>query len=188
MAFRVDGPEAGVGLLSRHPIVEVTRFDLPPRNLALHAVVEVEGTLLHVLVVHLSPNRALSTPPPHTAAVARLSYALRAAEVQRVLDELRDVTGPRLVLCDCNMTETSAAYAHMATVLRDSFHEAGWGLGLTSEGPGVPLLVQRVDYVWHSPELTAETARVGPAGGSDHRPVVARLALAPTPNPKHASD
>lgn len=30
MAFRVDGPEAGVALLSRYPIIEVTRFALPP--------------------------------------------------------------------------------------------------------------------------------------------------------------
>lgn len=134
-----------------------------------------------MLVVHLSPNRALRTPPPHTAAVARRSYMLRAAESQRVLDELRDVTEPRLVLCDCNMTETSAAYAAMTTELRDSFHEMGWGLGLTSKGPGMPLLVQRVDYVWFSPELTVETAIVGSGGGSDHRPVVARLALTPTP-------
>ncbi len=177
MVFRVDEPEAGVALLSRYPIMQVTRFALPPRNLALHAVVDVAGTPLHVLVVHLSPNRALRTLSPDIAPVAREYYQLKATEVQLVLAELREVQGPHLVLCDCNLTETSAAYAQLAAVVQDSFQEAGWGLGLTSQGPGLPLRVQRIDYIWHSPDLVIETAYVGPAAGSDHRSVVAHLRL-----------
>lgn len=180
MAFRVDQPEAGVALLSRYPIMQATRFPLPPRNLALHAVVDVSGTRVHVLVVHLSPNRAFRTLSPDIATAARHYYLLKKAEVQLVLAELRGLEGPHLVLCDCNLTETSAAYAQLATVVEDSFQEAGWGLGLTSEGPGLPLRVQRIDYIWHSPDLVIDTAYVGPAGGSDHRSVVAQLRLSTT--------
>jgi vancomycin resistance protein VanJ len=35
---------------------------------------------------------------------------------------------------------------------------------------------QRYDYIWHTAELQALDASVGSDGGSDHLPVVARLA------------
>jgi endonuclease/exonuclease/phosphatase (EEP) superfamily protein YafD len=65
--------------------------------------------------------------------------------------------------------------------LRDSYQEVGWGFGHTypttpqSFGISVPLL--RIDYVFHSAELVALRARVGPDGGSDHLPVVADLSI-----------
>jgi endonuclease/exonuclease/phosphatase (EEP) superfamily protein YafD len=37
--FHKPGNEAGVGLFSRYPITAATGFPLPPRNLALHAIV-----------------------------------------------------------------------------------------------------------------------------------------------------
>jgi vancomycin resistance protein VanJ len=36
--------------------------------------------------------------------------------------------------------------------------------------------VARVDYIWHTPDLVALEAWVGADAGSDHLPVLARLA------------
>lgn len=176
-AFRVDGPYAGVGILSRYPITQVTRFALPPRDLALRVVLDVAGTPLHVLVVHFSANRAFTTPLPRLAEVTSQHYTRQADEVQRVIAELQSVRSPHLVLCDCNLSETSQAYAELANTLHDSFREAGWGLGLTLRAKGVPFAVERIDYIWHSPDIAATYAYVGPDGGSDHGSVIARLRI-----------
>jgi endonuclease/exonuclease/phosphatase (EEP) superfamily protein YafD len=101
------------------------------------------------------------------------------AEVARLEQELHAVRGAALLLCDCNLTDTSQAYAQLATFLSDSFREVGWGFGHSSFGQRAPYLAQRIDYVWHSEGLVALEAFIGPDGGSDHRPVIARLALRP---------
>jgi vancomycin resistance protein VanJ len=104
-------------------------------------------------------------------------YEQRLAEVRRLEQEFRSLHEPALLLCDCNLTDTSEAYAQLTTFLRDSFREAGWGLGHSSYGRRPPFLAQRLDYIWYTDGLAATEAFVGSDGGSDHRPVVARLAL-----------
>jgi vancomycin resistance protein VanJ len=164
-----------VGLFSRFPIRATTTFALPPRNEALHTRLTVEQTLVHVLVVHLTPNRALHASLPTLGSLTTAHYATQAAEVAFIEQELRSIDGPTILLCDCNLTETSQAYAQLAAQLRDSFREAGWGFGNTYPASPLPLL--RYDYIWHSDELRAEAAEVRPAAGSDHLPVLARLRL-----------
>jgi vancomycin resistance protein VanJ len=166
-----------VGLMSRFPIERVERFPLPPLDFALHAVLRVDGARLHVFVVHLSPNGLGRNPVDQYVRLAKERFAQRAAEVARLEQTLRALHEPALLLCDCNLTDTSQAYAQLATSMSDSFREAGWGFGYSSFSRRPPFQAQRLDYVWHSAQLVALEAAVGPDGGSDHRPVVARLAL-----------
>ncbi len=176
--FHTSEHEAGVGLFSRFPITAATSFPLPPRNLALHATVLVSHTPVHVLVVHLSPNRALGTPLLALGSMATSHYATQANEIASIQQELQPIHAPILLLCDCNLTETSQAYASLAVRLQDSFREIGWGLGHTY--PAGPLPLQRYDYIWHSAQFVAVGVEIGPAGGSDHLPVIAHLGLQTT--------
>jgi len=80
-------------------------------------------------------------------------------------------------------------YRLIASVLRDSWREAGYGFGHTFPGtptiPGtrpvilgiqVPKWLIRIDCIFHSPDLFASTAQIIPSdGASDHRPVMATL-------------
>jgi vancomycin resistance protein VanJ len=168
-----------VGLMSRFPIEHVERFPLPPLDFALHAVLLVDGARLHVFVVHLSPNGLGRNPVDQYVRLAKERFAQRAAEVTRLEQALRALREPALLLCDCNLTDTSQAYAQLATFMSDSFREAGWGFGHSSFSRRPPFQAQRLDYIWHSDQLVALEATVGPDGGSDHRPMVARLALRP---------
>jgi endonuclease/exonuclease/phosphatase (EEP) superfamily protein YafD len=76
--------------------------------------------------------------------------------------------------------------------LRDAYRVAGDGGGFTAptrletlarsdlplgDLPIPPLL--RIDYVWVSAQWRVSDAWVGDSAGSDHLPVLARLALAP---------
>jgi vancomycin resistance protein VanJ len=161
-----------IGLISRYPIETAEWFPLPPLNLAMRAVLDVDGRRLHVFVVHLTANNyPLSQMPARAAA----RYAARAGETRQLAAVLSALDGPAVLLCDCNLTDTSEAYRTLSAVLGDSFREAGWGLGHTIQPFGAPVALQRIDYVWHSREFFAASAGVGQPGGSDHHPVWAEL-------------
>ena len=166
-----------VGLLSRYPLESVTWFKLPPLDNALHATIRLEGQRIHVFVVHLSPNNFFNYPRAEFIPLVIERYGRRAAEVTRLQEEVGPLNEPVVLLCDCNMSDTSEAYTRLQAFLRDSFREAGWGLGHTLIPPGAPFPVQRIDYVWHSAEFNAIEAKVGQEDGSDHLPVVAQLRL-----------
>jgi endonuclease/exonuclease/phosphatase (EEP) superfamily protein YafD len=176
-----DQPEAfgNIGLMSRYPIETVTQVALPTSQPALHAIVRVGSLQLHVFVAHVSPNHLFKNPSVGLATAASSAYARRAAEVARLREEIDNLDAPVLVLCDCNLTDISQAYAELGAVLADSFREAGWGLRNTNGGSlfGTFVPLQRIDYIWHSAGVVPLDAAVGQQGGSDHLPVVARLRL-----------
>ncbi len=171
-------PVHGVGLISHYPILEEAPYAALPDSMRhLRAVIETPGGPVTVFVAH--PR------PPHGLLPVGYDDAKRDAELADLRARVRAESGPVIVLCDCNMSDQSDAYRAMSRVLHDSFREAGWGLDfsypnrLRDLAPG--LRVVRIDYVWHSDHFTALEARTwGSSGTSDHRPVVARLALKAT--------
>ena len=173
--------EAGqsAGILSKYPIERVEWFDLPPLDIALHTIVRVEGEEVHMIVVHLSPNSFFDNPATEFVTLVRERYGRREKETIRLKQMIQDLNEPVVLMCDCNMTDTSEAYARLDTVLDDSFSEVGWGIGHTFQPPQLSFPVQRIDYVWHSEEFKAIQAYVGQDGGSDHLPIVAKLWLIP---------
>jgi vancomycin resistance protein VanJ len=140
-------------------------------------MVNIKGEPVHVFVVHLSPNNLFNYPISEFVSLAKERYARRAAEVVRLQDEISGLKEPVLLMCDCNLTDTSEAYTHLDTFLKDSYREAGWGLGHTLQPPHVPFPIQRIDYVWHSDDFMAIEAYVGQNGASDHLPIVAKLRI-----------
>ena len=174
-------PGRGAGLLSRFPIETVEPFSLPPLNIALHATMAVKGRRIHVFVVHLSANNFLDRPVAEYPALAVERYGRRAAEAVRLREEIAGLDEPVVLMCDCNLTDTSEAYNWLRGFMNDSFREAGWGFRHTLHIPVVPFPVQRLDYVWHSDKFAAVDAYVGQAGGSDHLPAVAKLRLVKAP-------
>lgn len=170
-------PSQSAGLLSRFPIETAEWFPLPPLDIALHTTVRVEGQRVHVFVVHLSPNNFFEHPVVEFVPLVLERYGRRAAEVTRIQEEITGLDEPILLMCDCNLTDTSEAYARLDTVLNDSFREAGWGFGHTFYPPVAPFPIQRIDYVWHSNDFVAVEAFVGQDDSSDHLPIVAELEL-----------
>jgi endonuclease/exonuclease/phosphatase (EEP) superfamily protein YafD len=73
---------------------------------------------------------------------------------------------------DFNDTPISYTYNRLTRILKDSFDEAGSGIGSTYRGP---LFGLRIDYVMHSSELKARSYKTSEAGYSDHRPVIVQF-------------
>lgn len=106
----------------------------------------------------------------------------RNAQIRALLDRLKTEPLPYIVAGDFNTSDNAIIYGETAAALHDSFREAGIGLGASwpaetgEEGlPNfLPALI-RIDYVWHSDEIKALAANVGPRLGSDHLPLVVSL-------------
>ena len=175
--FQLLESELSTGVLSKFPIDSAERFDLPPRDLAIHTVIQVQGTKVHVIVVHLSANNFFDYSITEFVTLVKERYGYREKEIIQLTQMVQDLDGPVLIMCDCNMTDTSEAYALLDTVLDDSFSEAGWGMGHTLQLAQLSFPIQRIDYIWHTEEFEAIYAYIGQDGGSDHLPIVAKLRL-----------
>jgi endonuclease/exonuclease/phosphatase (EEP) superfamily protein YafD len=176
---------AGRGLLSRFPLREHSLIDLVPGRPDLRAVIEVGSRALTVVVAH---------PPPPRLAWRGISFDRAIiAQIERLTEDAV-AAAPALLVGDFNLTARHPMYARMtASGLIDAFRVAGTGRGLTFPvRPGrmnrinhgiswLPLPpVARIDYVWHTSDLTTEAAWVGVCAGSDHLPVLARVGLPAT--------
>jgi endonuclease/exonuclease/phosphatase (EEP) superfamily protein YafD len=146
---------------------------------------EWDGQTVILVNIHMVPTTQLAA-----ATVVEPSIRLREAEAE-VLVELARRARPVIIAGDANSAPLNESYKILARELRDSWREAGFGLGHTFPGstiPGsdrprlgrwyVPPWLARIDYVFHSPDwvtLGARLARVDSV--SDHRAVVAVLKL-----------
>jgi endonuclease/exonuclease/phosphatase (EEP) superfamily protein YafD len=97
-------------------------------------------------------------------------------DVHALLERLEKVRDPLIVMGDF-MTDQQDLYPLLLNRLCDSHRESGWGMGFT-QAPlhNIGLAMLRIDYVFHSPDLISLSTKIGGYGGSDHRPVVSRLA------------
>lgn len=166
-----------VALFSRLPIETTKPLSEPPIERGIQAIVRIGNQRINVLVTHLAPNNMPLFPIHQFIAETRDRYARRAAETTYLKELVQQRSLPTVMLCDCNLTDTSEAYQQLRQGLRDSFQERGQGLGHTIFANGIPFPIQRIDYIWHSDEIEAIDAFVAPESGSDHLPIVATLKL-----------
>jgi vancomycin resistance protein VanJ len=174
-------------ILSRLPLIAQQRELLPVgAHDSLRVSVELDRHLIDLTVVHLlrmDEYRGLQSGPRSWLSTIRgFSTDDRDDAVGRLIAQARAEPGAKMIAGDFNMTPTSQAHAALRRVLRDAFAESGWGLGHTYPttlpiGLRLSLPMIRIDYIWYSDQLIATSAWVGPDSGSDHRPIVADLAL-----------
>jgi endonuclease/exonuclease/phosphatase (EEP) superfamily protein YafD len=172
---------SGRGLLSRYPIVAHEWLELVPDRPDLRITVDLCGRPTAIVVAH---------PQPPRLRLRGMAFdTVTAAQIDR-LALIAVTAAPAVLLGDFNMTPRHPAHARLrAAGLVDAQSVAGSRRGATFPlRPGrsrrwnhrlswVPLLpVFRVDYVWHTGDLATLGAWVGRGAGSDHRPVLARLA------------
>jgi vancomycin resistance protein VanJ len=189
MALHPDGvgPD-GQGVLSRCPLCDDSYWiHDAPRNAMGQQRVELE--------VHGRRLVLYNTHPLHPGmGDIWFDTAIRGQEIDRILQRIETESLPVILCGDFNMPDQSDDYRLITRSLRDAFRAAGQGLGWSwpdlSQPQSLPVSMfgvtvreplpvpqfMRLDYVFHSAHFQAIHARVWPdAGGSDHRPVLARL-------------
>lgn len=166
-----DGVD-GIALLSRLPLGEVRRSHAAGSLARIDARVRLDdGRDIALAAVHLWPPMSAGL---HGARDRSLAHGLRALSTSGL---------PALLIGDLNATPWSPAFAPL--------QQHGWRrtTSLEPTWPDGPLLALGlpIDHVLASPDWTRIEAAVGPAIGSDHRPVFVRLALSPLPGAAGAS-
>ncbi len=191
--YQVLEPQPGVsgmGVISRYPLHSTGEL-WPgdwigrPQVLRLRYDDQVQVTLVNI---HAVSVEFAGWPSRHSV---ERSVRERQRAAQFISDFAAAESGPLIVLGDFNTTDQSVAYGLITGTLRDAWRDAGWGWGHTfpsavADGSAeailagliVPTWLIRIDYIFYSAHWRALTARLAPwDGGSDHRPVVARLVL-----------
>jgi len=135
--------------------------DLPE----LRGVLEYEGREVELLSVHLLPPRTAAYVPFFRQGIEGVLAIVR-----------RLGSRPFVLAGDFNATPDSAFADRMRPLADDVWDLAGRGLGATWPNGVFPLPPVRLDHVYVSRDLTALDAQVGVGAGSDHRPLVARIA------------
>jgi endonuclease/exonuclease/phosphatase (EEP) superfamily protein YafD len=177
----------GMGLISRYPLTS-TEEALPGYWVGTPQVVRMdyEGRAVTLLNLHALP--IVAGGPQLQNAILRA----REEGLMGVVEYVAAQSDPVLVLGDFNMGDQTRAYALLQPVLDDAWRQAGRGLGHTwpggtaEEGATLSIVGRRIvpdwwarlDYIFYSAAWQATDAQIGPWDGvSDHRPVVATLAL-----------
>jgi len=179
----LPGGFEGMGLLSRYPATSAEVISLP-LTADLICTLDLEGRKVTIIVAH----------PPPPISFSGMGFGGRTeARIRRVIEAATSAP-PSVILGDLNAASWQKTCCQLRGVgLLDAFAAAGRGRGSTLPVRlgrwrrleavnrilmGLPLLpLVRVDYIWHTSDIQALGAWLGDDAGSDHLPVLARLAL-----------
>ncbi|MCA1845360.1 MAG: endonuclease/exonuclease/phosphatase family protein [Actinobacteria bacterium] len=157
----------GGGIWSKYPLTNEETWEAAGIPVA-RATVHVDGTPVRIFNVHCKAPTRRRWVPVWKAQLAAIGAEVMARR------------GPVIVAGDFNATFGHEPFRRLLEHrLRDAHVDAGRGLAPTwpADRRLVPALF-RLDHVLVSPELAVLGVREGRGPGSDHRPVVADLALA----------
>ena len=101
------------------------------------------------------------------------SFELRADQVQIINGYLKNIKFKKIVCGDLNDTPLSYSYQKIRGNMKDSFVEAGKGIGKSYSN--IPFL--RIDYIFIENELTPTEYRHDYVNYSDHLPIMSKIAF-----------
>lgn len=147
-----------LSLLSRRPWLDAGKEDVPPRRpLLVWARFELKGRPVRVIGIHMPYPFEPQRQAEHTEWL--IAYLRRQAE-------------PVVLAGDVNLTPFSWKFTR---IVREAGLETHFTAGFSWPAHRyVPVVL--LDHVLTSPGFATVAARVGPAVGSDHRPVIVELA------------
>jgi endonuclease/exonuclease/phosphatase family metal-dependent hydrolase len=173
-------------LLSRFPFASVEARDTDEirarggHGSAVRYLVETPAGPLAIVNIHLQTVRSGidALIDHHFAGRAGMAANTQVRELDsstlRAWIDARDGRVPTIVLGDFNLPVESAIYRRHWSSFGNAFSNDGFGLGWTKR---TRWHGTRIDQILFSADLTCLDAHVGPPVGSDHRPVVAHLAV-----------
>lgn len=192
--YQVYGPlqgekQVGMGILSRYPISNVEDFKLADDGLVFQqrARLKVDGKTVTVYNVHLTFPWFRLAKEPFFSYFSWPVYhdEVRRQEIESLVKLLEDEQHPVIAAGDFNLNDQSSDYQKLTNLLVDTYKNVGFGFGFTWPANRTPFMnirpaipFTRIDYIFHSPSIQSNLAKVLQETGSDHKPVIADLNLA----------
>jgi endonuclease/exonuclease/phosphatase (EEP) superfamily protein YafD len=156
----------GIALLSRSEC-RIKTLDLGPAKVpSLAATFHADERPLTFIGTH--------PVPPGSAAGA----ALRNGQLRELAVFVEEQTTPVILAGDLNVTSYSPYFHDL--VRETGLSDTRQGIGIqASWSPPLPVLSLPLDHVLVSTDIGVLDRRIGPALGSDHRPVIVDLRIGP---------
>lgn len=156
--------------LSRFPILAQQTYPLPRLyRVLLLTVLDLKGRRIVIANAHLGTVN-LSGLPNQIAS----STINRLEQLEAVLARSEKRPEPVILLGDFNTPPRTNAYRRIAQNFYNAFAQSGWGFGYTYSST-VPMV--RIDHIWYNPSWQSVRSFVPNFAASDHRPLIAELAL-----------
>lgn len=162
---RDETGETGIALLSRVPLAEVSRVELPwsecrwRPKLAMTASVKIGPTTIHVFNAHIDPHAGLPE---------------QLAQHRAVLARADEAGGPTVLLGDFNTLTRSSAEG-MRSLLESNGYRTPFRTGTATWRAG--LIRLHTDWIFMRGLRVKEFGVARPLGVSDHWPVWAEVSL-----------
>lgn len=180
-----DNGAYGNVTLTKYPVKDKGKFDFDQSsNLAIYTDLDMGGKTVRVYNCHFESYnislprllKAISHKDDETVGEAeqkmRSSITRRPEQVSRVMDDIKNSPVEAFVTGDFNDTPISYTYTKLKRGHKDSFVEAGRGLGGTYS---VLWPFIRIDYVLYPEDFKAISHRVKRVKYSDHYPIITEL-------------
>lgn len=151
----------GIALYSRHKIADLSVHHESESGLPT-MVAEIDGPG--------GPLTLLGTHPASPASARDFEFRNRQLEQVARLAHGRE--GPVMLLGDLNTTSWSPYFRDL--VVESGLRDSRRGYGVEASWPGLPTPLLRIpiDHCLVSPSISIRNRRLGPAVGSDHRPLL----------------
>jgi vancomycin resistance protein VanJ len=168
-------------ILSKYPIVNNGYVDFPnTRNNAMFADIAFKEEIIRVYNVHLQSfwveiNGGKSHVNRRTEPFKTISMAqkMRIEQVQMIEEHSKNFMGPIIICGDFNSTQFSSTYKSLKEGRKDTFVEAGFGLGTTYNLLSrYPL---RLDYILVDDSFDVVSHQNFDLKLSDHEPIFVEL-------------
>lgn len=102
----------------------------------------------------------------------KLAFQKRAEQSRRIIVHMNTSPYPAIVCGDFNDTPMSYTYNQFDRLLVDAFRNSSWGIGRTYNGR---LPAGRIDYIFHSPNLSSTGFKIQKEIYSDHLAISCKI-------------
>jgi endonuclease/exonuclease/phosphatase family metal-dependent hydrolase len=187
---KYNNQEFGLATFTKYPIVNKGHIIIDSTrnrtNLVIFTDLLIGQDTVRVYNVHLASNHLNTNEVDSMMGTSEKSFSFvkkwvkklkngykrRFSQVNLLTQHLESCKYPCIIAGDFNDVPVSYTYRKINKKYKDSFIEAGSGIGATYNG-NLPML--RIDYVFHSPYFGCNRFKVHSIAVTDHFPVTAEL-------------
>ena len=169
-------------ILSKYPIVDKGSLEFPDSsNDAIYADVRINNDTIRIYNAHLQsyniyPSRRYLLRAFPFKLWEKFDKTIKQQREQALYFDThrRESPYPSIVCADLNNSQFSNIYRVFSNDMKDSFKEAGKGLGYTLKFLGFPM---RIDFIFSDPSFEIREHQNFYPRLSDHYPVMAKIDL-----------